>query len=213
MSRVSVTRLAKGTARDAADLNATNDSWDSATASIDGTNIRDGGLANRNFSFGTVTPLAKRGFIAKAGTSSSSAGTSYGPITYSGADLELTSLNFNNNTKSDVLLLRASVRFGTDTNSPSRYAYFKLQYDEGVSGAWSSPTDISETERQFRLWTNLSGLTRYKRFNGVYQVTYLFNPSPALTTTDLDFRVVFKADSGLTLDAFDSVLMATTFQV
>jgi len=139
VAHVSITELLENTAGNHSGANTTMASWDTQTAAVDGTNLRDEGVERRNIADNVATRAAQV-FVDGADTDTISS-TSYVAVNLTATDAKI-SFSIGDLVATDTLVLRCSAQVRPATGG-STNAQLALQVNVAGAG-W---TTIDWTQR------------------------------------------------------------------
>ena len=164
MSQISLTEFFPGDAFDATAINNALTSWNTASASIDGSNVREEGLTRRVIVQGAIQPPAMRDSYTNAGPVTLTTSATPTMIAFGGTVAKVGPLSYDKS-NGDMLLVRLSCRFKINSATTPKepelglYLYYGLfandaAADASVAGDW---TKMTSSDRFHELSTTYNG--------------------------------------------------------
>lgn len=190
MSKVTITELFPEDTATAANANATLTSWNTASADVDDTNIREGGVDRRTIAPRAITPTDGRpSQVALVGPSAGLAATGAATqVTFGATLIEIGPINFNA-AAGDQLKVYCSFAYSITTGAGNA-AEFKLGYASASGGPW---TVINQTGRPANQSAGMAALASAPPETGSCTIAHKFT---AATSSTLYLALLYTLAAG-----------------
>jgi len=166
MAQVSLTEFFPGDAFSATEINAAFTSWNTASGSIDGGNVREEALTRDLLIQGSVQPPAMQDSYTNAGPLTLTTSATPTMVAFAGVVAKVGALPYDKS-NGDMLLIRASCRYminsATTPKEPELGLY--LYYGEFANDAAADASVAGD-------WTKMASSDRFHELSTTYNGTY-----------------------------------------